>query len=134
MPSGSPSGSSAPFDGIMVQARAEDTRVWTRPSGPIGKRKGGNETATAIGDVGVDGRGRPPPAPRVAGPPEWPNASARTTQGGREQESGSSTGEGATPGARGEPISKMRKHELIEELTERGMDSVRTRSRSCATG
>ena len=90
-----------------------------RPSGPIGKRKGGNETETATTSTStVDGRGRRLPVAAAADDDVAP------AQGGvDEQESGAARWGGRDPGARRTAISKMRKHELIEELTERGMDA-----------
>ena len=75
--------------------------------------------------VNVDGRRSRSPAPPSPAPPS-PNATLlppRAESMSRSPGPGTMGSEGATPAARRTAISKMRKHELIEELTERGMDA-----------
>ena len=99
---------------------------------PARRDRSGNGKGERDGDgddVHVDGRrsrspaSSPPPPTTTLFPPRAESVSRSPGPGGG----------GATSGARRTAISKMRKHELIEELTERGWTRAGW-SRSCATG
>ena len=120
MPSGVPSGSYAPP--IASSSRpapripeAERASVGTDRETERRERDGDGD------DVHVDGRRSRSPAPPSPPPPTTTLLPPRAESMSRSP--GPRGGEDATPGARRTAISKVRKHELIEELTERGMDA-----------
>ena len=121
VPSGVPSGSSAPPIASRPAPRipeSERASVGTDRETERRERDGDGD-----GDVGVDGRRSRSPAPPSPAPPSPPPTLLPPRAESMSRSPGPRGGEDATPGARRTAISKMRKHELIEELTERGMDS-----------